>query len=75
MSDGIAKLPDADHVEGVVLTKGATPQTSRVEIQYRNARTGWCKVEMTLPNALYLLTLLEGMSQNHGYEKLRKGEK
>lgn len=69
---GITQLPDADRMEGVSLIPGATPQTTSVAIQYRNARTGWCEVKMPLLDALYLLNALEALAVDHGYDHLRR---
>lgn len=71
MDKKFTKLPDADHVDGTILEVGPTPQTSIVKIQYSNARTGTHEVAMNVPNALYLLNVLEALAKEHGFDHLR----
>lgn len=70
--DGCYQLPDCDHLEGISLLPAPTPKASRVTLQYRNATAGWCKVEMPLLDALYLLNPLEALSAQNGYDALRR---
>ncbi len=70
--NGVFILPDADHVEGATLHKAADWRLSTVDIQFRNASAGWCQTTMTVPNALYLLNLLEAMMVEQGYDQYRR---
>lgn len=73
MENGITQLPDADRIEGISLVRGLSPQASHLKLQYRNAHTGLCEVQMPLLDAMYLLNLLEALSKENGLEILRKG--
>lgn len=73
MGNGLTQLPDADRIEGISLVRGPSPRASHVKLQYSNARTGWCEVQMPLLDAMHLLNLLEAMSKENGLEALRKG--
>lgn len=69
---GITQLPDVDRIQGVHLQPGATPALTEVALQYSNARTGLCELRIPLLDALYLLNVLERLSQENGYDALRK---
>ena len=65
-------LPSVGRIQSVVLIPDLDPTKAKVDLQYTDRNNEWCQVEMPLLDALYLLTLLEGMSREQGLDYLRQ---
>ena len=69
---GVKPLLRVGRIRGCALTKAADPKLCVVELQYTDPTGAECSIEMGLPDALYLLNLLEAMSRDEGYDHLRR---
>ncbi|MDT7836477.1 hypothetical protein [Aquabacterium sp. OR-4] len=72
----VKTLPQVGRIEGVsLLGQGSDPSRLKVELQYTgpgpDAGT-WYSTTMPLLDALYLLNLLEALSQQGGLDHLRR---
>ena len=71
----VNKLPDAGHIEGLLLDgPKQAPLQCQVELQYtdRTPQKNWHGLSMSMPDALYLLNLLEQMALDAKVEHLRR---
>ncbi len=73
----MVSLPAVGRIEGLVYhgPAGAPPERQEVELQYtaHTPSETWHSLKMPLLDALYLLNMLEAMSQEQGLEHLRRG--
>jgi hypothetical protein len=71
------RLPDVGRIQGLTLQDSPLrdPAAMRVELQYtgRESPSEWHALQMPLLDAPYLLNLLQAMSQEQGFEALRRG--
>lgn len=80
MNSPVKKLPAVGRIEGLQLVLSGTsdPSSHHIEVQYtaRTPQAGWApqwhSLEIPLPDALYLLNLLEAMSRDNGFDRLRQ---
>lgn len=72
----IVILPAVGRIEGLVVNTGASssPADRSVEIQYtaHTPTETWHSLTMPLPDALYLLNLLDEMCGSEGLQHLRR---
>lgn len=70
------RLPDVGRIQGLQLQDSPLrdPAAMRVELQYtdRESTSVWHTLQIPLLDALYLLNLLEAMSQEQGFDHLRR---
>ncbi|MGQ0429644.1 MAG: hypothetical protein ACT4UQ_06915 [Gammaproteobacteria bacterium] len=67
MNAPFAQLPDCDSIKGLAL------EGSIVHVQYEQSSGACYQISMTLPNALYLLSLLSNLPDaDHTLEQARK---
>jgi hypothetical protein len=62
---GTNKLPDAAHIEGVVLARLGTPRDSYCILQYRDTSGRRHELRVPLLDALHLLNILRDLEAKH----------
>lgn len=67
-------LPEVGHMEGLqyLPPAGVAPLGGRVRLQYTDPKGEWQQVEMGVPDAMYLLNLLEQWSTDEHLDDLRR---
>lgn len=61
-------LPTVDHIHGCRLTKGPTPASSIVQLQYRGVDNVDYELAIPFLDAMYLLNLLKAFQQQTGFQ-------
>ena len=72
----VKSLPAVGRIQGLQVrgSREGNPADAVVELQYtaHTPQEQWFSLELGLPDALYLLNLLEAMSQDGGFDRLRR---
>lgn len=68
----INNLPAVASMEGVLLFPHTDPAQARIEVSYIGQNSEWHVLSMPLLDGLYLLNLLEAMSEKSNLGHLRK---
>ena len=66
------QLPPVDQIQGVQLQRSAVPSERKVFIEYTDCANEWHELEMPLPDAMYLMTLLHQIERECGFMPLEE---
>ena len=66
------QLPPVDQIQGVQLQRSAVPSQRKVFIEYTDCANEWHELEMPLPDAMYLMTLLHQIERECGFMPLEE---
>jgi len=68
----ITKLPDVGRISGATLQKSTTAALSMVVVQYSDLTGSLFELRMPVLDALYLLNVIEAITEDSGYDHLRR---
>lgn len=66
------QLPPVDQIQGVQLQRSAVASERKVFIEYTDRGNEWHELEMPLPDAMYLMTLLHQIERESGFMPLEE---